>query len=804
MFNSQVELEEYMLQYGKNRAANMFTKNEEGGRAAINPYAKSVYKTYVSALAEIIKNDCESSGVGRRKAYVPLLKGVLDYETTAYLSIRTVLSELMQKADDNNARAISYQVGKVLQAEHVMLQYEHKFDRRRYLKLMENLQQRCSMDIEHRRKIVTENLVKGGFTPIDWGIGNREQVGTYLVEKMREIGLVDMFTTTKRKGKRVKTLNTVYLTEDALSIIENMRGFFEEMSILYLPTIEKPNDWTEIDNGGYHTERMKAIFNTAILGGNKTKSDCTQNLAALNVLQSVQWKVNDRILDVAKQCAYGRDMDEIVGPNEFLKPEQPSWLTPGMQKKDFLPEQMQEFKAWKKCLMHWHTECKLRVQKRSRMTMSFMVAEKFKNENEFYFVYQMDFRGRAYPRTMGVNPQGSDLQKALLHFAVEESIDSKEAEEWFYIHGANKFGFDKAELKDRVKWVSEHHDVIMACADDPMNYDKWKEADCPFQFLAWCFEYSDYKKYGKFFKSRLPVSMDGSCNGLQNFSAAFRDEVGGRATNLLPDVKPNDIYQQVADVLVRKLQTMKDDERHFISRWLKHGIKRSLVKRSVMTLPYGSTMFSARDFILKDYMMDVQPEEFEKEEYQFAALELAKVLWKSIGEVVIKAREAMQWLQESSSTIMKHQDHIDWETPTGFVVRQNYKMPEEIGQIRVSLFDEHITLYAVGKKADKRRHRNGIAPNFVHSLDAAHMQRVAIRCQKEGISSMAMIHDDFGTHAKHAARFNKIIREEFFEMYKKDYFEMFYERYKHLGIKEPPSKGSLDLSKVLDSPYFFC
>lgn len=40
------------------------------------------------------------------------------------------------------------------------------------------------------------------------------------------------------------------------------------------------------------------------------------------------------------------------------------------------------------------------------------------------------------------------------------------------------------------------------------------------------------------FRSRLPVQMDGSCNGLQHYAALSRDAPGAHAVNLLPVDRP--------------------------------------------------------------------------------------------------------------------------------------------------------------------------------------------------------------------------------------------------------------------------
>src|SRR3546814_17064020 len=54
--------------------------------------------------------------------------------------------------------------------------------------------------------------------------------------------------------------------------------------------------------------------------------------------------------------------------------------------------------------------------------------------------------------------------------------------------------------------------------------------------------------------SRIPVALDGSCSGLQHFSAMLRDEEGGAAVNLLPAERPQDVYKGV----VVRAQEMAD------------------------------------------------------------------------------------------------------------------------------------------------------------------------------------------------------------------------------------------------------
>ena len=42
---------------------------------------------------------------------------------------------------------------------------------------------------------------------------------------------------------------------------------------------------------------------------------------------------------------------------------------------------------------------------------------------------------------------------------------------------------------------------------------------------------------------------DGSCNGLQHYAALGRDTLGGRAVNVLPSEKPQDVYSEIATIV---------------------------------------------------------------------------------------------------------------------------------------------------------------------------------------------------------------------------------------------------------------
>jgi DNA-directed RNA polymerase len=108
---------------------------------------------------------------------------------------------------------------------------------------------------------------------------------------------------------------------------------------------------------------------------------------------------------------------------------------------------------------------------------------------------------------------------------------------------------------DRIQWVKDHQEQILDSALQPLDGQRfWTEADSPWSALAACFEWAGYVMTGTEFVSHLPIALDGSCNGLQNFSAMLRDPVGGKATNLIPQEKPADIYTQVMKVAAERIK----------------------------------------------------------------------------------------------------------------------------------------------------------------------------------------------------------------------------------------------------------
>tara|TARA_R110002012_G_scaffold191424_4_gene359196 strand:- start:2860 stop:3711 length:852 start_codon:yes stop_codon:yes gene_type:complete len=281
----------------------------------------------------------------------------------------------------------------------------------------------------------------------------------------------------------------------------------------------------------------------------------------------------------------------------------------------------------------------------------------------------------------------------------------------------------------------------------------------------------------------------------------LRDTVGGTAVNLLPSEKPADIYQAVADVCYGKV--LEEAERGVggAVNWanqLQGGIPRAMAKKPVMTLPYGSTQQACTASI---YAWAVDNVTFEKNTYFRHSLYMNPLLWGSIGEVVIAARQAMDWIQDCAGVITKAEQALSYTTPLGFPVYQanrKFKVRKIETQIGGRL---QLKLATDTEEFDSRKQRQGSAPNLVHAIDATHMM-MAVDAMSD--TDFALIHDDFGVHACDTEEFRRIIRETFVDLHdNNDVLQDFADAHADVELPPMPEKGTLDIKQVLDSEYFF-
>ena len=317
----------------------------------------------------------------------------------------------------------------------------------------------------------------------------------------------------------------------------------------------------------------------------------------------------------------------------------------------------------------------------------------------------------------------------------------------------------------------------------------------------------------------MVVPVDATCSGLQHYGAMLRDEVGGRSVNLVPGLARQDIYGDVASVVIRKLAL----EGTPVARdWLRFGIDRKITKRQVMVVPYAGKFSSClaytKEAVMEKIASGVLPawNMHDEKDHHERVLLLARLIWQAIDEVVVKGKQAMQWLSSVASAWSKHANtlttakvfdkRMHWYTPDGFEVvhfveeMKTHRLDTSLdGKIQLRLEEGNGRLKVAGMAL-------AVAPNFVHALDAAHLRFTIAKALGQGIQEFGMVHDSFGVHACHMDRFlSDAVKPAFVEMYRDhDPLQDLYDLYASVtSVDPPPTKGTLIIEDVAKSEFFF-
>lgn len=699
------------------------------------------------------------------------------------------------------------------------------------LKLAKRIETKVTKDHSserHRVKAAKAIASKAGFTYDKWDDKRRVIVGTPVLNSiLRVSGIFDIWETTIKS----RTLKKIGLLPEATTRLSELDFDESWTSPLFAPMTVKPKDWTSFNTGCYLDEALsnqvklvKGYVSTVhIKAIQKGFDDGTiqPSIDALNAVQRTPMKLNSSIVEAVEWCWLNDKKLGKFPTRAYVE----------------MPDHVDDFDSLsdteKKGIRIKNRNIVIKNRQidgqRSVMAQDLKVAKELMEYDQFYLPHNFCHRGRIYPIPHFSHHRDEHI-KAMFEFANEKVVD-EQAFYWIAIQVANTGDFDKVSKKpmlDRIKWVNDNADKIIEVAQDyKSSFDFWSKADKPFCFLAACQAYFKYLVEGEGSTSGLPISLDGSNSGIQHYSAASRQERDGSLVNLVPSTKPQDIYQEVADVVEDIFKQQSDDEK-WARVWLKFGVNRKLVKRNVMTFGYSSEIYGFKDQILEDTMRPLADEVLEGkhdthpfgEDQGFAAANfLAKANWKAVNQVITGASEGMKFFKTLARLLAHENKHMRWVTPVGFPVIQSYSK-FTTKEIKVYLYDRtlfknvrsQISLRDKPVKAvDKAKSASAVSPNVIHSMDAAHLLLTVLNGLQQEIHEYFLIHDSFATTAADTQKLYKIIRSSFVELYSdfclyQSVLDHNIDQFTNLSKVELPSipkKGNLVLEDIKDSRYCF-
>jgi DNA-directed RNA polymerase, mitochondrial len=769
---------------------------------------KTLVYDNIQLVTEAIENWCIAAHMtaGRHHSAVKYLD-MIDPVQAAYLSLRVVIQSMGM---NDYAQHAAITLSRMIE-EHISFTAFAETNGGLYKKIEKQLKRSTSG--KHRSGVWGAGMRAAGMKKLKWSTTDRVSLGMKLIELVSEsTGFVDMHLQTEG------TANTPMLISPTPACFEWMQKAHKdaaEFQPMFAPMVVPPIPWKSPYKGGYISsigrKRLVKTRNQAYLdelGG----IHMPMVYSAVNQVQGTPWRINKAVMDVLQGVhARGETLGGLPPAEPHALPPRPADISTEATIATLTEEQLGRFKAWKAEASKVHEENARLKSKRFALMMTLRVAGQHREDAAVYFPHQLDFRGRMYPMPSFLHPQAEDSAKGMLEFANGLPLGASGGY-WLAVHIANLFGVDKVSFDDRVRWVDDNEKAILDSAFEPLDGKRfWDTADKPYQALAACFEWAGYKMQGEAFVSHLPIALDGSCSGLQHFSAMLRDEVGGSAVNLVPSAKPSDVYTTIAE----KTQSVIDHStcaEHAV--WQGGKVIRRLIKQCAMTLTYGATRYGMQEQIESALRkLDAEGESHlgSSDHNYEASKALSHVVFETIGTVVVAAQSAMDWLREAAKVATDGKIPVTWTSPCGFPVQQEYK--QVIGQT-VEVFYQgrrvYLTVVRDGMKLDKRKQASSISPNFVHSLDAAHLMRTVVMCGQEGIDDVCVIHDSFATHAANTDELATLLRTAFIEQYTPDVLGAFRDQLgaqlsEELADSLPslPEMGTLDLARVAESDFFF-
>jgi DNA-directed RNA polymerase len=627
----------------------------------------------------------------------------------------------------------------------------------------------------------------------------------------------------RRRSKRTDSLTILRVSEEAAEWIDKRNEILAAMTPIYGPMVVPPVDWAPGVPGGYrYSLKGRASL---VKGSSQQRKEVAAHALpeiydAVNRIQQTPWKINSRVLEVVRALA--RRGGGRAGLPEVEPLEKPR-RDPRLDEED-PPEEL--LREWKRAKHRWHRDENARQMEAATFMRALTLAETVEHYEAIWFPWSLDFRGRAYPIPVNLQPQGNDLARGLLTFAAEEPI-GEDGIRWLALHGSTCIDewegqkIARLTLDERVALIERITPDILAAAEDPMGVTWWQEVEYPFKTLAFCFEWAEVQAHGADYCCSLPVSVDGSCNGLQHFAALLRDEEGARAVNVLPSERPQDVYTSITERVLDRLEEAAGQD-HWARVWLGSGlVDRKLCKRPTMTFGYGSGRYGFTEQIREHLGSALDDDRFLHEgrwQGTPACSYLAQHILDALSEVVKGAYDAREWLQSVARLIASRGRYVRWWAPlTGFPVYQDgfhyWKQKDKqvdtfIGGVR---YQPQVRIET--SEPNTLRQANGVAPNYVHSIDAAAMMLTVNTAAEEGVLHFAMVHDSFGTIPARMSVLSAATRQAFYRIYTttdplQDLYFQLIDQALMAGvdindIEEPPEPGSLDLAGVLASAYFF-
>ena len=773
----QLEWERHAKTQGLSRLHQQTAKLEAQDYASASIYGIASIDTILPRVIAEIERTTERIRRGQAGAHFKeIQQHLIEIEAAACaaITLKVIFDKVFSLKDDANTYPkICEAIGTAIEQECQMRWYEEQVPG--LLHVLKEQYWHESKGTAQRFSVMRLMMNRQGIVWSKWAPDVRTRLGGWLLDCVCTVsGWFEPML--QRIGR--KTLKLVVPSAAFMDAKDAIMANAEMFAPLAWPMLVPPRDWGNDKAGGYY-------LNEIMLGHDmvrKSKVAPIQGdnfIAFLNKIQKVAYRLNPFIVEVA-ETLYSRG----IAVGKFI----PIVEMPLPPKPVDIADNKESRQGYKRAAAHVMDKNAQAFKKSCRTRMTMDAVSKYKERERFFLPWSADYRGRVYPIPAFLTPQDTDFGKSLLQFA-DAAFITNDCVEWIKFQVATTFGLDKAPIRERLDWVDDNEAHIIRVATDPIgNIGDWEGVEEPWLFLAACEEYYATCIVCTRHATRLPIAVDATCSGVQILAGLARDASAARLVNVLPGDEPQDAYKAVAEAAMPNIPAR-----------LQACTDRKVTKRTVMTLPYNSKPFSNRSYIREAYdEKDECHPPITKEELT----QVVSAVRGAMREVLPGVMDVMEWIEKEVAKVIKSgATHLEWTTPSGFVVHQKLNK-KEIEKLKLKLLGNVSWCSVATGDTDEvnlQKHKNTTSPNLIHSLDASLLCLATLKFD----APIALIHDSVLCRATDMGCLSYLIRETYMYMFAEhDYLRDWAEQ---IGATtEPPIIDTLEPESVIESTYFFC
>jgi len=432
-------------------------------------------------------------------------------------------------------------------------------------------------------------------------------------------------------------------------------------------------------------------------------------------------------------------------------------------------------------------------------------ARRLSDTPAFYCPHLADRRGRLYPGP-SLSALSPDLGRGLLQFAESDHVHvDGPGYRQLAEYGATLWGIKEDGTGNRFRWaVDQGLRLAQSCVDNWPPDGAFLNADEPWQFLAWAFEWWELNDRGSV-HSHFPCFIDGTANGLQMYALLLGDEDLAGMVNVLPNTAPRDVYTEVMQDVVDRLHQATEPEAR---EWLRQDyMDRSLFKEVLLALVFSQGKWGQRQSIA-DHLIrwSLRNNKRPKRGVRRMAWALQQVITEVVRERMPGFTAGQEFFKSLADRCATQGSQFEWVSPSGFPCQLTYERHTGTDKVNLMTTDP-VRIRREGEWVpDRRAIVRGAAPNMIHSLDAAVLHGWAAMMPDS--VPIAARHDGFGTWCTYVEHSRETLNDSLLAIpwrtFLQDLREATVARLPHgADVPAVPTRGTLDASVISQSYYAY-